>query len=255
LIRREASLEKTRHLPEDHRPDPVVDPRRAGRAGECNHAGFIETRGFGGRTRLRRVQFKAEGRSARAGVGAVLVRRVISHGQGPMGQGGYAAAPFPAKKYLTFDMAPGFILKMRMLDGLTIGDLAANCGVSRDTLRFYERERLLSPPRRSASGYRLYGEADGARVRFIRRAQATGLTLDDIRELLRIQQLRTPETCRRVAARLKERIEVLDRKMLELKGFRGELAEALAQCEEGAESCPVVLAFARDGPKKRDQVG
>ncbi len=141
---------------------------------------------------------------------------------------------------------------MRMLGGLTIGGLAERCGVSRDTLRFYERERLLSPPRRSASGYRLYGETDLARVRFIRRAQATGLTLDDIRELLRIQQLRTPETCRRVAARLRERIEVLDRKIGELEAFRGELAQALAQCEEGAESCPVVLTFASDGSNEEE---
>jgi DNA-binding transcriptional MerR regulator len=138
-----------------------------------------------------------------------------------------------------------------MLDGLTIGDMAERCGVSRDTLRFYERERLLSPPRRSASGYRLYGETDAARVRFIRRAQSTGLTLDDIRELLRVQQLRTPETCRRVAARLRERIEVLDQKIAELEAFRGELAQAVAQCEEGAESCPVVLTFT-DGSKEEE---
>ncbi len=144
---------------------------------------------------------------------------------------------------------------MRMLHGLTIGDLAQRSGVSRDTLRFYERQQLLSPPRRSPSGYRLYGETDAARVQFIRRAQATGLTLEDIRELLRVQQLRTPEACRRVAARLKERIEVLDRKIAELKAFRWELAEALAQCEEGAESCPVVLTFARDGSKKGKEVG
>jgi DNA-binding transcriptional MerR regulator len=143
---------------------------------------------------------------------------------------------------------------MATRDGFTIGDLAERCGVSRDTLRFYERERLLSPPRRSASGYRLYGEADAARVRFIRRAQATGLTLEDIRELLRVQQLRTPETCRRVADRLRERIEVLDGKIMEIKAFRRQLASALAQCEEGAESCPVILSFARDDARKEDKI-
>lgn len=137
-----------------------------------------------------------------------------------------------------------------MLGGLTIGDLAERCGVSRDTLRFYERERLLSPPRRSASGYRLYGETDAARVRFIRRAQATGLTLDDIRELLRVQHLRTPETCRRVAVRLRKRIDVLDRKIAELEAFRRELGEALAQCEQSVDSCPVVLSFAQDDPEE-----
>jgi len=139
-----------------------------------------------------------------------------------------------------------------MLNGMRIGDLAERCGVSRDALRFYERERLLPPPRRSASGYRLYKEADAARVRFIRRAQATGLTLDDIRELLRIQQLRTPETCRRVAARLRKRIEVLDRKLAELNNFRRELADALERCEEGVESCPVILSFAQGEPKEED---
>ena len=65
---------------------------------------------------------------------------------------------------------------MGMREGWTIGEMAERCGVSRDTLRFYERQRLLSAPRRSASGYRLYGEADAARVVFVRRAQATGLT-------------------------------------------------------------------------------
>jgi len=135
---------------------------------------------------------------------------------------------------------------MPMRDGFTIGDLAGRCGVSRDTLRFYERERLLAPPRRTASGYRLYGEADAARVRFIRRAQATGLTLDDVRELLRVQPLRTPESCRRVAKRLRERIAALDRKLEELAAFRADLARELARCEEGAPSCPVILTFARD---------
>ncbi len=131
-----------------------------------------------------------------------------------------------------------------MLEGLTIGDLAGRCGVSRDTLRFYERERLLSPPRRSASGYRLYTEAEAARVDFIRRAQATGLTLDDVRELLRVQRLGTPGTCRRVAARLRQRIEILDRKIDELQAFRAELSQAVAKCEDGAESCPVMLSLA-----------
>ncbi len=156
---------------------------------------------------------------------------------------------------MTLDYGPGFILSMGMPNGLTIGDLAERCGVSRDTLRFYERERLLSPPRRSAAGYRLYEETDAARVCFIRRAKATGLTLDDIRELLRVQKLRTPETCRRVAARLRERIGVLEGKSAELEAFRGQLAQARAQGEEGAESWPVVLTFARDGIPKEEEVG
>lgn len=135
----------------------------------------------------------------------------------------------------------------------TIGGLAERCGVSRDTLRFYERERLLPPARRSTSRYRLYAEAGAGRVHFIRRAQVTGLTLDEIRELLRVHPLRTPESCRRVAARLKGRMEALDRKIAELKAFRRELAAALTRCQEVAsESCPVVLNFAGGVLKEED---
>ena len=142
-----------------------------------------------------------------------------------------------------------------MLNGLTIGAIARGCGVSRDTLRFYERQGLLPPSRRSPSGYRLYAEADADRVRFIRRAQETGLTLDDIRDLLRVHQLRTPEACRRVAARLRSRVESIDRKVAELSAFRQELAAALARCEGGlSESCPVVLNFA-GGAQKDEKTG
>jgi len=131
-----------------------------------------------------------------------------------------------------------------MDDAVRIGDLAKRCDVTRDTLRFYEREGLLPPPHRSDAGYRLYGEPDAERVQFIRRAQAVGLTLDDIRELLSVQRLRTPGACRRVAERLRARIQVIDRRVAELNAFRRELAKGLAQCDDGASSCPVVLSFA-----------
>lgn len=142
-----------------------------------------------------------------------------------------------------------------MSEGLTIGGLADRCGVTRDTLRFYERERLLPAPRRTASGYRLYGEEDAGRVRFIRRAQAMGLTLDDIRELLRVQKLRTPEQCGRVAGRLRARIEAVDEKIAQLRAFREELARNLRRCER-AESesrcCPVVLDLANGGGEEEE---
>lgn len=132
-----------------------------------------------------------------------------------------------------------------MLQGFTIGELARRCGVSRDTVRFYERERLLPPARRTPARYRLYGDEDVRRVRFIRQAQGIGLTLGDIRELLNIHQLRTPQECRRVAARLRARVEVIDRKIKELAAFRRELTEALERCERAdSESCPVVLDLA-----------
>ena len=133
---------------------------------------------------------------------------------------------------------------------MTIGELAEACAVSRDTLRFYERERLLPAPKRSASGYRLYQHEDASRVRFVRRAQAMGLTLEDIRELLQVRSLKTPEQCRRVAARLKARVVDVDQKIGELRAFREELSLGLKQCERAIsrkECCPVVVDLGANG--------
>lgn len=142
----------------------------------------------------------------------------------------------------------------RMRNGsLTIGALARLCGVSRDTVRFYERKGLLPRPRRTPSRYRVYGQEDEARLRFIRHAQAIGLTLDDIRELLRHHEARTPDECRRVAALLRQRIEALDRKLAELRAFRRLLAENLSRCEKaGSGACPVVLDLSRTGARTKE---
>jgi len=140
----------------------------------------------------------------------------------------------------------------RMKDGLKIGELAARCGVSRDTIRFYEREGLLPRPRRTPSQYRVYSSEDEGRLFFIRQAQAIGLRLDDIEELLRHRELRTPGECRRVAIRLRARIEAVDRKLAELETFRRRLAESLARCERAdSQACPVVLDLWMAGAKSR----
>ena len=67
---------------------------------------------------------------------------------------------------------------------LSIGSVAKRATVGIDTIRYYEREGLLPPPRRRASGYRDYDAAAVDRLRFIRRAKSLGFTLDEIRELL-----------------------------------------------------------------------
>src|SRR5437588_12984334 len=80
-----------------------------------------------------------------------------------------------------------------MDNGIKIGELASRCGVSRDTLRFYERLGLLRTPRRTAARHRLYDREAAVRLRFIRGAQRLGLTLEDISELLRIRETRGPK--------------------------------------------------------------
>ena len=70
------------------------------------------------------------------------------------------------------------------MKGFTIGPLASAVGVPTSTLRFYERAGLLKPDARTGGNYREYGEKALDRLRFIRSAQATGFSLDDIREFL-----------------------------------------------------------------------
>jgi MerR family mercuric resistance operon transcriptional regulator len=140
----------------------------------------------------------------------------------------------------------------------TIGTLATACGVSRDTVRrFYDRQGLLPKARRTPSRYRVYGEDDEARLYFIRRAQAIGLTLDDIRGLLRQHEAKTPNECRRVAALLRERIGDVDRKLAELSAFRKLLADNLARCQTaGSEERPVVVDLSTSRAKApRDSKG
>jgi len=140
----------------------------------------------------------------------------------------------------------------RMRDGVKIGELAARCAVSRDTIRFYEREGLLPRPQRTPTLYRIYGDDDEDRLLFIRQAQALGLTLNDIRELVRLEQLRTPGECRKVAALLQERIEAIDRKVAELRAFRRHLVESLERCEKAdGESCPVILSLSSAKGRQR----
>jgi DNA-binding transcriptional MerR regulator len=71
-----------------------------------------------------------------------------------------------------------------MLTGLKIGELASRSGVSRDTIRFYEREALLPKPARTPAGYRLYRPEVLGHLAFIKQAQALGFSLAEIREVL-----------------------------------------------------------------------
>ena len=129
-----------------------------------------------------------------------------------------------------------------MNEGFTIGELARRTEVTRDTIRFYERVGLLPPPTRTRSGYRIFGEADVRRVRFVREAQSIGLTLDGIQELLSVSEMQTPEECHKVAEQLARRIDEIDGKIRELQTFRERLEANRRQCQQAhGSSCPVVL--------------
>ncbi len=109
---------------------------------------------------------------------------------------------------------------------LTIGEAAKAAHVPTSTIRYYEREGLLRPTARSASNYRLYSDEDVHRLRFIRAAQATGFTLEDITELLR------PTPCRRVQRLIEDRLEVVSARMKELRHVHNVLKASLDTCQK-----------------------
>lgn len=118
----------------------------------------------------------------------------------------------------------------------TIGALAKAGGVPTSTLRYYERAGLLRPSARTASNYRMYTQADLEKLRFIRAAQATGFTLDDVSQLLR------PAPCAKVQHVIEERLELVTERMKELRHVQKVLRGSLKACRahEVSGRCKVV---------------
>ena len=115
------------------------------------------------------------------------------------------------------------------------GGVAKALQIGVQTLHFYEREGLIPPPRRSESGYRLYTPELIERLRFIRQAQALGLPLGEIREILKLAA-RGASPCGRVQAALAAKLIEMDERLEEMRRFRDELAGlvGLASATSGA---------------------
>ncbi len=127
---------------------------------------------------------------------------------------------------------------------LKIGALASKAGLSRDTIRFYEREALLPKPPRTPAGYRLYSAAVLERLHFIKQAQALGFSLTVIRDLL--QGAQNPEECQRVRQLLEQKIAELDQRMRDMQALRATLSRYHAECQQAlrdgqaSAACPVL---------------
>ena len=116
---------------------------------------------------------------------------------------------------------------------MEIGELASSTGVSVKTLRFYEDQGLIPEPARTASGYRDYPSDVTARVHFIRSAQAAGLKLRQIGQILDIREQGEPP-CQHVRTVVHDRLAEVDERLADLDRIRNELlaiAERLDQLE------------------------
>ena len=126
--------------------------------------------------------------------------------------------------------------------GMTIGMLAKAAGVHVETVRFYQRRGLLHEPKRPAAGVRRYGEDAAARLRFIKRAQDIGFTLDEVAELLRLQR-----GCREAHDLATAKLAAVERRIADLGRVRKTLRDLLGRCEAGSSSgCPIIESLASD---------
>ncbi|MDX2110251.1 MAG: heavy metal-responsive transcriptional regulator [Verrucomicrobiota bacterium] len=130
------------------------------------------------------------------------------------------------------------------MNDLTIGKVAREAGIGIETVRFYERERLLAPPARSASGYRFFNEDTVPRLNFIKRAKDLGFTLAEIRDLLAFNE-DTVNGCGDVKVLVEEKIAGVEAKIEDLKRIRKGLKTLAQRCPgTGASTqCPILAAL------------
>ncbi len=120
---------------------------------------------------------------------------------------------------------------------MLIGEAAQKSGIPPHTIRFYESQKLISRAARSAGGYRVYSDRVLDELRFIRRAQRLGLTLDETREILSLGRAgRKP--CERVSAICATHLAEIERRMAELRQFRKHLLDAQRLAAQGCGFTP-----------------
>lgn len=115
------------------------------------------------------------------------------------------------------------------MKAITIGKLAKACDVRVDTVRYYERVGLLSPLERSDAGYRIYDPSGIDQLRFIRRAQTLGFTLEEIKELLELAD-RPEADCANIRDYALVKISEVEQRINDLNKIKNSLDELAAFC-------------------------
>lgn len=136
------------------------------------------------------------------------------------------------------------------MTGLTVGMAARRAGVRVATLHYYERRGLLPRAPRTSGNYRMYDEEAVRRLRFIKRAQELGFTLDEIGDLLSLRA--SPGAgCADVRRRAEDKIRDVDAKLRTLVSMREALADLVAACsgEGPVTDCPILDTLDREAPE------
>lgn len=130
---------------------------------------------------------------------------------------------------------------------LSIGQIAKQTGITVETVRFYEKKKLVEKPQRSESGYRQYPPETIKRVHFIQRAKEVGFTLKDIGELLDLRQ--EPGTsCTDIKLRATQKIAEVENKIRDLEIIHDALFSMIKKCKDtgSLSQCPILEELEMD---------
>jgi MerR family mercuric resistance operon transcriptional regulator len=126
---------------------------------------------------------------------------------------------------------------------MTIGALAKAAGVHVETVRYYQRRGLVAEPKRPAGSVRRYDDGAVKRLRFVRRAQELGFTLDEIKALVQLGE--TP-SCRGARELAQKKLALVKSRLADLRRMEGALQGLVAQCERGrGRHCPIIESLSR----------
>lgn len=132
-----------------------------------------------------------------------------------------------------------------MFKPMTIGSLADVAGVNLETIRFYQRSGLIDEPVKPMRGYRTYQVADVRRIRFIKRAQLLGFTLEEIASLLKLEGSKTCAETHDLAAK---KLTIVKTKLADLTAMEKVLTDLIMSCEieRRTRGCPIIQALIED---------
>ncbi len=132
-----------------------------------------------------------------------------------------------------------------MSDGLTIGTLAKRSGVNVETIRYYQRRHLLHEPSKPLDGYRQYSLETVKRVRFIKRAQTLGFTLEEVSGLLGLDERKACMETREIAV---QKLTLIEGKISDLSRMKKALSALVHACDASpvGEPCPIIHLLVQD---------
>jgi MerR family mercuric resistance operon transcriptional regulator len=129
-----------------------------------------------------------------------------------------------------------------MNEELTIGRLAKAAGVNVETIRYYQRRGLVDEPSKPLGGHRRYAQTAASRVRFIKRAQQLGFTLDEVTGLLRLED---GQSCSETRLLAEHKLASIEKRIADLTRMRRALKGLITECAagRGMQSCPIIATL------------